>query len=441
MFFTFFFLLCSVVHANNPFFPIEKLYVQPSLSSNIQKTISTISNNPQLVENLKKIESRPSAYWIDKKEKIWSNVQTIMNNAEKVVFIIYDLPNRDCKALASNGEICCNSDSNCDSFCSIPCQYESNSCEVGLYDYKTSYIDELYALFSQEKYKSKEIILVIEPDSIPNCITNLGQNGCSELTCQTYFDGIDYALKKFSTLPNIVMYLDAAHGGWLGWNNILQQFQALISKQQWTKFIRGFAINVSNYQDLGNSACPYNISSPITSDSYYNFMEILKKKNTTDSCGYDPCDFGSQYNAANNELNYAQLLSWIFQNDKFDSEDQKPHIIIDTGRNGNPESRIGSESCKVWCNVYEAKIGKFPTTYTDIPSLIDAYFWLKTPGESDGCINHEQQEKCKVNDKNICIRYDPNCGTHPENIGYQTYQPCPPEAGQWFDYQIKMLCS
>ena len=32
-----------------------------------------------------------------------------------------------------------------------------------------------------------------------------------------------------------------------------------------------------------------------------------------------------------------------------------------------------------------AGLGRKPTASTALPGLIDAYFWLKTPGESDGC--------------------------------------------------------
>jgi hypothetical protein len=57
------------------------------------------------------------AYWIDVKAKIRGNttntVEGILRDAstrsppELVVLIFYDLPNRDCHAKASNGEICC----------------------------------------------------------------------------------------------------------------------------------------------------------------------------------------------------------------------------------------------------------------------------------------------------------------------------------------------
>jgi endoglucanase len=55
------------------------------------------------------------------------------------------------------------------------------------------------------------------------------------------------------------------------------------------------------------------------------------------------------------------------------------HFVIDTSRNGN-----GSNG--QWCNPEGRKIGATPTTSTG-NSLVDAFLWIKTPGESDGNCN------------------------------------------------------
>lgn len=57
------------------------------------------------------------------------------------------------------------------------------------------------------------------------------------------------------------------------------------------------------------------------------------------------------------------------------------HFVIDTSRNG-----AGATPDNQWCNPSGRKIGKAPTTETGDP-LIDAYLWLKRPGESDGECN------------------------------------------------------
>ena len=55
------------------------------------------------------------------------------------------------------------------------------------------------------------------------------------------------------------------------------------------------------------------------------------------------------------------------------------HFIVDTSRNGN-----GSNG--EWCNPNGRALGAAPTTQTNDP-LIDAYLWVKAPGESDGTCN------------------------------------------------------
>ena len=57
------------------------------------------------------------------------------------------------------------------------------------------------------------------------------------------------------------------------------------------------------------------------------------------------------------------------------------HFIIDSGRNG-----LGPTSDLQWCNPEGRAIGRRPTTRTGNP-LVDAYLWIKTPGESDGACN------------------------------------------------------
>ena len=55
------------------------------------------------------------------------------------------------------------------------------------------------------------------------------------------------------------------------------------------------------------------------------------------------------------------------------------HFVIDTSRNGN-----GSNG--EWCNPPDRHIGANPTTNTN-HALVDAWLWVKIPGESDGDCN------------------------------------------------------
>ncbi|MET9396481.1 glycoside hydrolase family 6 protein [Kitasatospora sp. NPDC002965] len=54
------------------------------------------------------------------------------------------------------------------------------------------------------------------------------------------------------------------------------------------------------------------------------------------------------------------------------------HFVIDTSRNGN-----GPLSGEAWCNPPGRALGAPPTADTGRPG-VDAYLWIKNPGESDG---------------------------------------------------------
>ena len=83
-------------------------------------------------------------------------------------------------------------------------------------------------------------------------------------------------------------------------------------------------------------------------------------------------------------------------------------FIIDTGRNGRGGIRTEWGN---WCNIRGAGLGERPRA---MPApLIDAYFWIKTPGDSDGTSDP------------TAARFDKNCASQDAASGA-------PEAGQWF---------
>lgn len=57
------------------------------------------------------------------------------------------------------------------------------------------------------------------------------------------------------------------------------------------------------------------------------------------------------------------------------------HYVIDTSRNG-----LGAAGDAQWCNPAGRALGERPETATGNP-LVDAFFWVKVPGESDGSCN------------------------------------------------------
>jgi cellulase/cellobiase CelA1 len=55
----------------------------------------------------------------------------------------------------------------------------------------------------------------VEPDSLANLVTNLNVAKCSNAEV-AYKECVQYAITQLN-LPNVSMYLDAGHAGWLGW--------------------------------------------------------------------------------------------------------------------------------------------------------------------------------------------------------------------------------
>lgn len=400
--------ICSQISAQNIFQGPH--YVNPSFKRDIQYTISQ-TQDPTTVRNLNSILNVGSAYWIDKKSKIYGSntdsLEGILKDASRyaqkqtAVFIFYDLPNRDCNAKASNGEICCTykPDRTCD--------YQTNMdrCSQGINEYKTGYVDPFVNVISQ--YQDKvNIAIVIEPDSLPNLVTNMGNPACVN-SKDSYIQGITYAVQQFNQkAPKAWLYLDAGHGGWLGWKDTnMVQFVNLIRSMGIVPYLRGFSTNVANYQDLGKM-CP-------------QVDWCLPHNNhLSDECCKDPCKLTTQYNGCVNELNYVKLLGSYFP-DKY--------FIIDTGRNGVPNSR---QDCANWCNPRNTGLGIMSTAQTGY-SAVDAFFWLKTPGESDGCTQILPTGK-------QCPRFDSMCASF-DSIGSLNGEPRAPEAGSWFLYQIQML--
>jgi cellulose 1,4-beta-cellobiosidase len=83
-------------------------------------------------------------------------------------------------------------------------------------------------------------------------------------------------------------------------------------------------------------------------------------------------------------------------------------VLIDTARNGRGMIRTKWGN---WCNIRGAGLGERPRAS---PSAgIDAYYWIKPPGESDG-----------VSDP-AAPRYDAMCSSSDSVAGA-------PQAGQWF---------
>jgi len=420
---------------DNPFAVHPQYYVNHDYQSRVLKSMRTAwAASAHTHEEMNNMLSVPSAFWVDRIAKVrastaggGASLEGLLRDAASqaspplVVVILYDLPNRDCHALASNGEICC------EYLTDGTCNYESldGSCNVGLRKYKSEYVDPFVQTLAT--YRSVPVVVIMEPDSLPNLATNLATPRCGNQATQTaYADGIAYALEALhQSAPHAVLYLDAGHGGWLGWPEQADKFAAAVRNLRGGtyRYLRGFATNVANYQTLGEP-CPSEAFGNLESSPLSQYC--LQSGLTGHGCCADPCNLLPEFNAANNEHNYVQML-----NARMTAAipDFSPRFIIDTGRNG--VSGAIRQSCANWCNIRGAGLGRKPTSRTDLPDIVDAYFWLKTPGESDGCTEH-------LPDGSRCPRFDAMCASV-DSIGSAAGEPRAPEAGDWFIPQLAEL--
>jgi cellulose 1,4-beta-cellobiosidase len=94
-----------------------------------------------------------------------------------------------------------------------------------------------------------EFAIVLEPDSLGNLVTNMGIELCAQ-AADIYRQGIAHAIANLQ-FRHVNLYIDAAHGGWLGWDDNLplaaKEFATVVKLAGKNKKIRGFATNVSNY--------------------------------------------------------------------------------------------------------------------------------------------------------------------------------------------------
>lgn len=79
-----------------------------------------------------------------------------------------------------------------------------------------------------------------------------------------------------------------------------------------------------------------------------------------------------------NVANYNDTASMKTYGEELSAATGGKHYVIDTGRNGQ-----GSNS--EWCNALGRSVGELPRIVQN--SKLDAYLWIKYPGESDGACN------------------------------------------------------
>jgi cellulose 1,4-beta-cellobiosidase len=279
-----------------------------------------------------------------------------------VQLVIYNLPGRNCARMASTGELG----------------------PTELARYKAEFIDPIAAILARPAYAGLRIVTVVEPDSLPNLVTNTGTRPAATVLCDTmaanngYVDGIGYALAKFGAVPNVYNYLDVSHHGQIGWLDNAEPTTTLMLRAAQASGstvanVRGFATNTANFAAVEEPFIPVNA--------------LTRQSRWID------------FNIFNDELTFARSFRTRLVAAGFGSN---IGIVIDTSRNGwagpdrplgpstSPDlntfvnqSRIDRRISKAnYCNQVGAGLGERPRAAPTAD--VHAYAWIKPPGESDG---------------------------------------------------------
>ncbi|MFI8889851.1 glycoside hydrolase family 6 protein [Streptomyces paradoxus] len=379
-----------------------------------------------------RVASQPTGVWLDRiaaingaagKMGLRAHLDEALRqkgSGELVVqLVIYNLPGRDCAALASNGEL-------------GPTEIDR---------YKTQYIDPIKAILADAKYSSLRIVTTVEIDSLPNLVTNTGSRPTATPQCDVmkangnYVKGVGYALNKLGDVPNVYNYVDAGHHGWIGWDDNFGASAALFKEAASAEGatvndVHGFITNTANYSAL--------------KENNFSINDNVAGKSVRESKWVD-------WNRYTDELSFAQAFRNQLVSLGFPSG---IGMLIDTSRNGwggaaRPAGPGAQTSVDTyvdggrydrrihlgnWCNQSGAGLGERPQT---APAAgIDAYVWMKPPGESDGSSKAIPNDEGKGFDR-MC---DPTYTGNPRNNNNMSGAlPDAPVSGHWFSAQFRQL--
>ncbi len=351
----------------------------------------TSSGNKADANLIKTMIETPQAVWFTggtPKSVLQDVRNTVLRAADKgtvPVLVAYNIPGRDCS------------------------QYSAGGAATG--DAYKAWIDAFVTGLGNEK-----AVILLEPDGLALLPTDCGQPDTYDRVSL-----INYAAHALLSDPNAAVYLDAGHSAW---HNVADIASRLVSGG--VQDVQGFFLNPSNFQFTANQV-QYGtwISECITyatvvspgnygacPNQYWNGGPLPAKiaQLLGEWTGVALSSYGEWSNETNTpELNvsginlrYANMLG---------ATQPTTHFVIDTSRNGvgpwNPPTHPAGDP-QDWCNPPDRALGYRPTANTSI-ALVDAYLWVKIPGESDG----------------LCYRWTTGPADPVRNMQ-------DPPAGQWF---------
>ncbi|MGC4746858.1 glycoside hydrolase family 6 protein [Micromonospora sp. DT201] len=372
------------------------------------------------------VADQPTAVWLDRIARIGGGDgvmglgehldAALAQHADLVQLTLHNLPARDCDRWAPQGKL---------------------SIE-DIARYRTEFIDPIVEILAAPRYADLRIVAFVEPNSLPNLVVNTGSRytatpACDEVQARgTYLHGIGHALARLGTLPNVYSYLDISHHGEVGWPEDSGPLTALLVQAATTAGstmadVHGFVANTVNYSVLR--------------EEYFRADDVINGQPVYQSKWVD-------WNPFIDEVPYARHLRELLTGAGFSPE---VGVVVDTSRNGwggpgRPTGPVAAgdvnryvDGSRIdrravvgnWCNQVGSGLGQRPTA--DPAPGIDAYVWVKPPGESDGASGRP----------NTGQPYEPMCDPYyvpPRSSAYDTgAMPGAPPLGEWFPAHFRQL--
>jgi endoglucanase len=393
--------------------PGSRLFVPPP-SSGAPQEILQLAKGHDLKDALllTEMEATPRAVWFTSgtPAQVQQQVRQTMAQAafERAVptLVAYDIPGRDCAQFSAGGAL-------------------------NQADYQA-----WISAFAAGIGKARAAV-ILEPDALGLLPENCGGPSTNyPFTNAERYAELQFAVTALEAQPGVAVYLDGTHSAWLNTGDITTRLLTAGVQQA-----QGFFVNLSNFQptpelvDYGTwvSDCIAIVTDP--SNAFFN----------------NPGACPSQYFPATQ----SDFSTWGLTTAKFaqmmGSSVATTHFVIDTSRNGNgpnsmqafaqppfnqPASVISTLASANWCNPPNAGLGLRPTTTAGVP-LLDAYLWVKTPGQSDGSCDAAGNARA----------WDYTIYTQPgwpaDAAGQALFDPLwgmdDPAAGAWFPQQALQL--
>lgn len=351
---------------------------------------------------LAKMLATPQAVWVTKgtpaeaRRAVERAVALADAQRAVAVLVAYNIPGRDCGGLSAGGALT-------------------------TADYK-AWIDGFAAGIGRHK-----AVVILEPDAlglIPSaCNGGAGEPG---FTDAARFEELNYAVDALVAQPNTIVYLDATHSAWLNVHDAATRLlRAGVQRAQ------GFFLNVSNFQYTPNlvqygtwiSKCIARITGTPSSDDcpdqYWNGGP--HPAHIADLLGEWTGVALSRYGVWSDTTDTPELNT-SGENTRYAGTTGTTHFVVDTSRNGLgpwqfPSTYPNDGVAQDWCNPPGRGLGARPAAAPLADNaLVDAYLWIKIPGESDG--------QCT---RGTAGPTDPEWGV------------ADPAAGQWFPQQALQL--